>query len=464
MEKASESPALYDQGWSLRTLEASGELRLPEWTVVEPDLLSRGDGKLLWLVSPPAVRTLSEWGRTLLSPVDWRLEQDGGDAVLRTSGEGAVFDALELRGAVAQGFGDDASDPMQLFPLGVPLGGPRDLAPFLLGDRIVATAKGGTGPSEQLALSLYRIARLRGGPFWSAVAAHVADAVLAGLDRRGEGGPSHNLWGGEETHVRLLADTLLLLVAHGEASGDGGFQRAAERIADLIETFAVPFEDGVWYLHDSVEREEGRNSLILNTHLHAIVALLAAGREVSKARRALVAALELRSRRPGAYLHAAGVAISDATAAVTPRPGSRASLRSAMRARGRSAKYRMRHPHLRAPGGWIALGVRSRACPVRYMLVNLNDLAMVEANLPDPSCRRALRSGLRYVRLSGFLRAQRRRRDPTVALMPAVLRVAGRRRAAEREARRLAAAGRPPAIGWPGHEDHLWPRLAPGTP
>lgn len=139
-------------------------------------------------------------------------------------------------------------------------------------------------------------------------------------------------------------------------------------------------------------------------------------------------------------------------------------MRFAMRVRGREARYRMRHRYLRAPGGWIPLGLRSRAGPLRYMLVNLNDLAMLEANLPDRTCRHALCSGLRYVRRSGFMRAQRRRRDPAVSLIPAVLRVAGFPRAAAREAERLSASGRPPAIGWPGHEDHLWSRLVAGTP
>lgn len=465
MERSLGSSALYEQGWSLRTLELNrGELVLPGWRVIEPDLLQRDDGDLLWIINAPTCRTRSAGGRIQLTPVDWRLGQDEGKASIRTSAQSAHLDTVELRGAVARAFVEDSSQTMHVHPLGVSLGGPRDLASFLLEDQIVAAAKGGIGPSEQLALSIYRIARLRGGAFWDAVANHVARATLSRVEGMGDDGPEHNLWGAQETHVRLLADTLLLLVAHSETTGGEPFRLAGERIADLLEGFGVPLGGGVWYLHDSLERQQSRNSLILNTHLHAMVALLAAGRQVEDARRALVSVLARRCRRPGAYVHATGIAFSDAVAALTPDPGSDAVMRFAMRSRGREARYRVHHRYLRAPGGWIALGVRRRAGPLRYMLVNLNDLAMLHANLDDRTCRRTLRAGLRYVRLSGFLRAQRRRGDPTVSLMPGVLRATGSPRAAEREAKRLASSGRPAAIGWPGYVDHLWSRLAAGTP
>ncbi len=464
MEKSPRSSALYEQGWSLRTLELTGEFRLSGWSVVAPDLLRRADGSLLWILNGPTRRTRFADGWFEVEDVEWNLAQEGDVALLRTADTACHVDAVELRGEVAGAFEADTSEPMHLYPLGGRLGGPRDLAPFLLEDQVVARADGRVGPTEQLALSIYRIARLRGGPFWDAAAAHVAAAVRQRVEMAGARAPRHGLWAVGETHVRLLADTLLLLVAHSEATGDPRCSRAGEAIADMIEGFGVRWGGGVWYLHDSAERQAGRNDLVLNTHLHAMLALLAAGRSVDSARRSLVSALGLRCRRPGAYLHAAAIAATDAAGALTPAPGSRAGLRRAMRSRGRGARYRVRHPHLRAPGGWIAQSVHGRACPLRYMLVNLHDLAMLQANLDEPASKSALRVGLRYVRLTGFVRAQRRRGDPTVALVPGILRVAGRERAAESAAARLAAHGLPPAVGWPGHEDHLWSRLAAGTP
>ena len=100
----------------------------------------------------------------------------------------------------------------------------------------------------------------------------------------------------------------------------------------------------------------------------------------------------------------------------------------------------------------------------RYLLVNLHDLAMFSSNHRDRLAGRALRSGLRYARWSGHLRARRRSGDSTIAVLPDLLRAAGRSGDAAREAQRLASLGWAPAIGWPGYEDDLWSRLTPGTP
>jgi len=464
MKQSTRTDALYDRGWSFRTLELSPDARFPGWNIVEPDLLRGKDGRLLWFLNAPARRTRLGNGWFDIEEVESKLTQDGDEALLRTRAPGSQVDAVELRGEVAEAFDARPIEPMHLFPLDSRLGGPRDLGSFLLEGQVVARADARAGPSEQLALSIYRIARLRGGPFWEAAGAHIAEVVSTRVERAGDRGPIHSYWGAGETHLRQLADTLLLLIAAAEVTEDARYRRLAEMVADLIEGFGVPWGGGVWYLHDSLEREAGRNDLILNTHLHAIMALIAAGRAVSSARLALATALALRCRRPGAYLHAAAIAATDIAGALTLRPRSEGHLRYAMRARGRAARFRARHPHLCAPGGWIARGLLPRACPLHYTLVNLSDLAMLNANLEDRSIRGALRAGLRYAHVSGYLRAQRRRADPTVALIPGMLRAGGHPSGAGRAADRLAAAGLAPAIGWPGYEDHLWSRLVPGTP
>ena len=91
--------------------------------------------------------------------------------------------------------------------------------------------------------------------------------------------------------MRYLNDSLLLMVAHREWRSEPRFESAAARLVELLRTFTVPFGGGDWVLHDSLERDDGRNDLILNTHLQAMIALRAAGADTEPHRRALDAAL-----------------------------------------------------------------------------------------------------------------------------------------------------------------------------
>ena len=453
-----------DRTWSVRTLSLDPFARLPSCRIVGERLLRDAQDRLLWIPSPPARRVREPDGRYTLEHVDWTLTQEEDDVVARASESGVEVDLVELDASLAEDFLEDRSEPMLVHPLGVPLGGPRDLARFLLGSEIVVRGDGRAWPTEQVALSIYRISRLRGGPLWGAVADHVAGGVAARVERAGQGPLRHSYWSAGETHVRMLADAVLLLVAHAEANPDPRFARAAGSAADQLAEYGVPWAGGTWYLHDSLEREAGHNDLVLNTHLHATLALLAAGRDVESARVALEAALSLRCHRPGAYLHAAAITAADAIRAVAPAALA-AKVRNMTRSTHAAAgRYRSRFPHFRAPGGWIARDMRAAAPHVRYLIVNLSDLAMAQANLPAFGSDAAITKGLRYARLSGYLRAEWRKRDPVIALMPTLLRVVGREAEGARFARRLRSAGWAPAVGWPGYEDSLWSRLAAGTP
>ena len=111
----------------------------------------------------------------------------------------------------------------------------------------------------------------------------------------------------------------------------------------------------------------------------------------------------------------------------------------------------------------MARDVTSHPAP-SYFTVNLSDLAVLDRVRPTAASTAALRAGLQYARASGHFAAQRRDGDPLAVLVPSLLRNAGLGEAARRAADVTAAAGWAPAIGWPGHEDHLWGALPQGTP
>lgn len=453
------------RSFSLRTITLATEMRLDGWRLIGERLLRRDDGRLLWIPSPPTLRRRTPEGPFRLESVHGTIAQHGDAVVLRAAADDASVDLIELSGEAGEAFLADRSESVMLQPLGVPFGGPLDLAKFLVGDQVLVNVDGRAWPSEQVALSLYRIARLRAGVLWEGVASHLADVVASRVEQASASGPVQGFWERGETHVRLLADALLLLVAHSEAADDPRLRGAAARVADQLGGYGVSYAGGTWYLHDSLERDVDRNDLVLNTHVHAMLALRAAGRPIEDAGRALDTALSLRSRRPAAHLWAAAIAAADAATAWAPGRARGVGVRLGRRSQSAAARYRTRHRHLRAPGGYLARDIGGEPADPHYLAINLHDLAMLSANGFEGACSRPLAAGFRYARASGYARGQWRGDDPTIsALYPIALRIAGRRAAARAAARHSLAQGWRPAVGWPGYEDDLWSRLAPGTP
>jgi hypothetical protein len=350
--------------------------------------------------------------------------------------------------AVAAAIAADRSEPMTVMGSFEALAGPADVARFVVEGQVLDTNRfrGERHPSEQVALGLWRVARLRGGPFWSAFAGWVADWVEA----RAPGTP-HDLLGRGEVHARMAADAVLLLAAAGRAD-------AAARHLVALEAMSVPCRGGRWYLHDSAEA--GDHDAVLNTHLHTQLARRALGGDVADAWPPLAAVLRPR-RQPRAWWHAAELAVADRFG--LDHLGDRAeagwaAARARARARGAAGDIA-----LGLPGGRLARDAGPDPAPA-YALVNLFDLAAASANGAPPVVRQALDRGLRWAAATGQFAAARRRRERLAPLVPALLNAAGRRRWAEREADAVRAAGGAPLPGWPGYEDAPWPALAPGTP
>lgn len=449
--------------FAIRTLRAGDAL--PGWRVEGERLLRDGRGGVAWLLDEPMLREWSPNGvLTLTAPAGWALEQADGEVVLRCSEPRAEADLVELHGPAAEAFERDtsAATPMTVIPSFRPLGGPSDLGHYLVGGRVVTGAPRGRWQVEQAALSLYRIARLRGGAFWEGVAAYAAAAVATRIEEAPGGRPVTDHWQKGEVHARFVADAALLLVAHAELTGEERFARAAERAADAIESFGVEFASGRWYLHDSVEQDAGRNDLVLNTHLHSLTALHAAGRDTAGGLRALDAVLAARARGPRALLTGAGLAATDVLRAL-PLP--RTPRRPYVRAHERVARFAARERALLVPGGFVARDASGARAPSTYLAVNLSDLAVLGRNTPTRSASAALAAGLRYARRFAYMQAELRDDRPAAqVLMPHALRNAGDDRGARAAASCARRAGLAPMPGWPGSEDALWSRLAPGTP
>jgi hypothetical protein len=396
--------------------------------------------------------------------VAWALESttNGSRLVVPASAE---LDVVDLGVTAAQDYEHGHHPPLTVIGAFASLSAPEDLSRFLVGGTVLDTVEflGRRCPSEQTALSIYRVARLRGGAFWDGVATHVAEVVAQRVERAAGAAPVHDLMGHRETHVRFLVDAALLLLAEAEHKGDSRFGALSRRVLDALDGFSVPWAGGTWYLHDSLERDTEINHLVLNTHVHALVVRLAAGRRIDDGLLALDRSLSLTGEGTRSAVLAATLAVSDRMRASSRGALADAGQRLNWMAQASAGRSRARAPRLRLPGGWMARDIGPSPNPA-YLMVNLHDLAVLQRNRSTIVAGRALRAGIRYGRFSGFFDAERTLGNVAAVLLPIALANAGYLSAARQEATRLRRHGVDPAVGWPGFTDQLWSQLASGTP
>lgn len=453
-------------GWTLRTFRLGRSTEFGGWEACATRLLRPvpDDGRRLWLMNPPSVRRWSPSG-TLVSDLPSRWELRGNR--LGSADERAEADIVELGAAEADAMASDRSAAMTVLGSFATLSGPSSLGRFVVSGRVLDTNlfDGRRVSSEQTALALYRVLRMRRSPFWEGAARHVVEEVVRRVESSPPGaGPVHDVWGRGETHTRFLTDAWLLLLAGAEHSPrDARIAAAADRAAELVEGLGIGFGGGRWYVHDSLELAGGANDRVLNTHAQVVAARLAAGLPTDAAVAALDEVLERPPLTSAAVGAALGLAAADAvSAAMPPRWSHRADALG--RAAHRSAAgHRRRNQYLQGPLGHIARDVSETVAPPYYLTVNLYDLGVLAANADLPRVRRAFQAGVRYARRSGFFRAQLRDGHALAALVPTVLAQAGLPRAAERAAASAQRAGVAPTPGWPGYEDEPWRRLRRGT-
>lgn len=452
----------------VRTEIVHGDLVLNGYERESDRMLRAADGRRLWILNPPTSRRWTSTRRLVTeTPVRWSLTNDARGVVLRCDATGPApieVDLIDMGPDAAASLVSEVCEPMLVLGSFSPLESPSSLGRFLVGGEVLDTTDfdGHRVVSEQTALSLYRIARHRGGPFWELVASHLTSYVAARVEQAASGRRLvHDMWGAGESHARFVADAALLLLAAAEHSPEADdLPRSARGAVRLLDEFARPWRGGTWYAHDSCEVDDGRNDLVLNTHLQAIVVRLAAGLDVGESMRAAHAALALIPERARGWVIGHGLRAASALGLTSTRPRSRLVRRFDRAAVG----AQLRHGRLAYPGGWIARDASGHASPDYYLTVNLNDLATVAANMPaELGIARSLARGLRFG-AAGYFAHERRRGVATAVLVPNLLRISGDRDGARRAAARLRGRGVPPAIGWPGFEDHLWARLRAGTP
>ena len=438
-----------------------GGLSIPGARVEDDVLLRHPNGSLTYVLNPPAARRWGPHGDLAdARPIGWSLEQAEAGVVLKAQ-SAAEVDLLELTGDAASEFTDDDPEPMTIVPPFEAMGGVRELGQYLIGGRVLTGTARIKKPIDSTSLSLYRTARIRGGPLWLGIAAHVAEVTAERIEQVPT--LTHDMWSAAETHVRFVNDALLLLVAHAEHTGDERFMRAAGRVCGLLDEYTVDFAGGRWILHDSLERDGEQNDVVLNTHVQATIALMAAGRETDGELTALERVLAARASGHRALGAASAIGLSEAVRARGPR---RAVRRRIPKAYARAARVASDSRALRFPGGWLARDLSGRRAPGRYLTVNLGDLATLSRSIesPPPWLTSALADGLRFALRSGFFRAEVRDATPMSALIPAVLESAGEHDRAAEAAAACREAGLAPLPGWPGYSPGLWRRLGSAVP
>jgi hypothetical protein len=442
-----------------------GRLSFPGARVEEPRVVRFPDGSLGYLLNPPSVRRWGPHGDLSdAEPVEWSLADDGDGARLSAAGAEADVDLLELGPEAARAFRDDRPEPLTVVPSFKPLESARALGEYLVAGKVLTGTERKKKPADSTALSLYRIGRHRGGPLWTGIAHHAAAVTAARIEDAPASGPVHHIWTGGETHTRYLNDAILLLAAHADWTGEERWARAAARACGFLDDlYTVDAAGGRWVLHDSLERDAGRNDFVLNTHIQAIVALLAAGRDVHPHLEAAVGTLSPRVEGRAGLRAAAGLALLETVRARGPR---RYMRRRVGPVYTRAAEVCAQAGAFRLPGGWIARDLSGKRGPGRYLSVNLGDMAALSLSMETspPGFDRWLADGLRFARRSGFFRAELRDCNPMAALIPAVLRLAGRDDQAASAAEHARSAGLAPMVGWPGYADRLWSRLGAGSP
>jgi hypothetical protein len=336
------------------------------------------------------------------------------------------------------------------------LGGPADLGRFLVGGHVLDTTDfdGRRCPSEQTALALWRVCRLRGGPLWDGVADHIVAWVAHRINAAAASGPVHDLWRQRETHVRFLADALLLLAA----AGDPAARAARSQLDHYARTTAV----GRWFAHDSLEVARAHSDLVLNTHAQSVAATLAQGDLDCDAAAALDRSLEVRRDRRGLLL---GAALTSSTLVrqLRPRAAARLAERFDYRVRESVSRHLARTETLRLPLGYIGRDALVKVSPPYYLITNIYDLGVLAANGGSPTVRDAARRAWRWAAMSGALRAFVDDAHPMASLLPVICQQQGREDQAARVADRVVGAGGHPVPGWPDHCDQPWSSLRAGT-
>ncbi|MBN1125885.1 MAG: hypothetical protein JXA82_12820 [Sedimentisphaerales bacterium] len=229
-----------------------------------------------------------------------------------------------------------------------------------------------------------------------------------------------------ETHARLQADGIHLLLTHHEQTRHPAFlAKAIEALEGLLE-FSNPLADnGLWFLHDSLELNEtptypyqnrlasrvfGKslgNTLCLNTHIWTLILLIRINRLSPDSRfqeaseRGMMSLEKVLTASPTSFLYRLVYAPRDC---LTRFAGSKRAKRIRILVR----KYdhvlkryvlpcmKSRFPRLVMPNGFIERDLIHAHLAMNYFFINMKDLLLLFAITHDNVVRKVVQRSVQY--------------------------------------------------------------------
>lgn len=253
--------------------------------------------------------------------------------------------------------------------------------------------------------------------------------VLSVVARQaGDGGWYHGEWtGAMESHYRLVNAAVLMLAAYLEEDNDAGVRASLEKGTAFLVNRSQKLDAGVWFLHDSLERDSesireypfawssstalGKaesNLLVLNTHLDSVIALdryaRATGdkRYAATSRSAHQATLAVLGLSPARWLYRPLFRILDLTLLPKERAMALPVHLRAIKRVGWKYLVPILHrikavfPRLVMPNGFIDRGLCQRGFSTRYQSVNVWDLVRYLGCFEDERIGTVLSRALDY--------------------------------------------------------------------
>ena len=249
-----------------------------------------------------------------------------------------------------------------------------------------------------------------------------------------DGGWYHGEWTDRmESHFRLHTSALHLLQDAWEESGDEETAEALRRGAEFLLERADRLDDGIWFLHDSLELSEASmrqspfawlpsrafgksvsNMLVLNSHWDTTVAIDRAAtlsddgawrRAVAAANRATT---QILVAHPAEWLYRPVFGLIALSFLPTDRAAALPLWQRALKRIGwkylipRFHHLKRRYPRLVMPGGYLDRALSLKGISTAYQAINVMDLVRLHARFPQLNLRPVIDAAIDFTHRSGL--------------------------------------------------------------
>ena len=248
-----------------------------------------------------------------------------------------------------------------------------------------------------------------------------------------DGGWYHGEWTDRmESHFRLHTSALHLLQDAWEECGDAEVAEALRRGAEFLLARADHLDEGIWFLHDSLELSEASmrespfvwlpshafgksvsNMLVLNSHWDTTVAIDRAAALSGDAWREAVAAAnrataQVLVARPAEALYRLAFGLIALSFLPTERAAALPLWRRALKRVGwkylipRFHHLKRRFPRLVMPGGYLDRALSLKGISTAYQAINVMDLVRLHARFPELNLRPVIDAAIDFTHRSGL--------------------------------------------------------------